>query len=82
MTSAERVTAALKSADVDYTPCSQLFWRWGPTPREQFQWKDDEERLNFLVGELGLDEVLLLPLFGVNWEAPKRSWVEHVRGGG
>ena len=80
MTSAERVTAALESADVDYTPCSQLFWRWGPTPREQFQWKDDEERLKFVVGELGLDEVLLLPLFGVNWEAPERSWVEHVRG--
>ncbi len=75
------MTAALRSGDVDHTPCSQFFWRWGPTPGARFQWKDDEERLNFVVGELGLDEVLHVPLFGTNWEPPRRSWVERAPGG-
>ena len=76
----ERINAALRSGEVDYTPLSQLFWRWGPTPSERFHWKDDEERLKFVVGELGLDEVLLVQLFGYYFEPPKRSWIEHLPG--
>ena len=76
----ERINAALRGGDVDYAPLSQLFWRWGPTANERFDWADDEARLEFVVGELGLDEVLLVRLFGVHLEPPKRSWVEQVPG--
>ena len=68
------MTAALKGAEVDYTPCVPYFWRGYPR-NEAFIWNSEEERLAFYLETLGVDFMLQ---FGVSHRQPPfRSWVEN-----
>jgi hypothetical protein len=77
MTAAERVTAAFRGDEVDYTPCVPFFW--GGHPRNQaFVWKNEEERIAFHLEELGVDTALLFAL--PHKQPPFQTWVEHIPG--
>jgi len=77
MTVAERITAAFKGDEVDYTPCVPTFWQGHPR-NEAFTWKDEAERLSFYLEQLGVDTILS---FGLSHSQPLfQSWIEHISG--
>ena len=77
MNAEQRVTAALRGDEADYTPCVPTFWTGSPK-REAFIWKDEDERMAFHIEELGADAVLH---FGLpDKQPPFRSWMAHVPG--
>ena len=77
MTIAERITAAFKGDEVDYTPCVPVFWEGHPQ-NQAFTWKDGAERLSFYLEQLGVDTVSYFRLS--HKQPPFQSWTEHVPG--
>jgi len=70
MTSKERLIAAMKRQATDYVPCLPAFWS---TPQvEGYQWANEVERLEVIIGKLGADAITH---FGVDVRIhPDVSW--------
>lgn len=85
MTPRERILAAMRRQEVDYTPCSPIFNPLSPKQREgkrwQFPWPveaDLRQRVRYAVEELGVDPIVaasFLPQFPVEG-VTARTWVE------
>lgn len=79
MTPKERLLSAIRREKTDYLPCVPHFWS---SPRvADYQWKDEEERLEVLINRLGCDARLHVNLsVGRNPEVKERVWEEKVAG--
>lgn len=80
MTSKERIIAALKRKDVDYTPCAPVWWSQG---KEGFEWArgSKEKYLEKVVNELGLDTFLSFSIPPSYYSGiTQKTWIEHPLG--
>ena len=68
MTSEERLLAALRSGEVDHTPCCPTFWT-GPPTEQAFSWANIDQQLSYVLTDLGADACLS---FGIEPPPPRQ----------
>jgi len=79
MTPKERMLATLRGEDTDYIPCAPFFWSAPTAPG--YTWRNDEERLDVVVGRLGLDAFVPVGLEADRApEVTERVWQDHPPG--
>ena len=77
MTSRERMMAAFRGGEVDYTPCCPAFWTSAPD-YQAFKWRDVDDQLDHVMNKLGADARLG---FGFDAAVPTtKTWTETPAG--
>ena len=71
MSCRERILSALKCEDIDHTPCCPKFWTGYPRP-QAFPWTDKEQRYDWVINELGADDVVYFKVASPEYETVSR----------